>query len=732
MAPCRIVVGRLLAVALLWGGAAGLAAAQHGEEIAGPPLPPPPAAPIIIRLPVEAPTSPTAAIDPREVEGLIAVLEDPAGRARLIGQLKALVSLGKAQEPESKGGIGANVILGLSERIGQASQQIVAAAAALADIPALVVDLVATVADPEARSRFLILAVKLGAVLGAGFLIEAGAFGLLRRPRRALSAVPNGSGVVARSTRLIGRALIDFLPLVLFAFVATSVLAGVGLAGGLRVGAVAVVNAYVLVRAMLVLAQAALAPDAPALRLIPLADETAHYLVIWVRRFVVLGVVGYFAAEAALLLGLPPGGHQTLLKLVGLIAAALAIIFVLQNRQAVAGWIRGRQAVFGARVEGLRARAAEIWHLVAVPYVGLVYLVWALGLAGGFAALIKGSILTVAIVVGAWAAAYLVGRAIERGFALSSELKGRHPGLEARANRYLPMLHVLLRGLVLIVAGLALLQVWGLETLAWLSSGAGRRLAGGAVTVLLILVISFALWELAALALERGLGGGEDGSRRMGRARTLLPMLRKAVALVLATLAALLILSELGVNIAPLLAGAGAVGLAVGFGSQKLIQDIITSASMLVDDTVAVGDTVRIGEHAGVIENLSIRSLTLRDSAGALHVIPFSAVAAIVNMSKDFSYANVDVPLDYKTDFDQALAALAKAGQAAKDDPAVATFILEPLEILGADKFGEVAVLVKARMKTLPGKHWAVQRALNRQVKAQFASMGVLFGYKPN
>jgi small conductance mechanosensitive channel len=179
------------------------------------------------------------------------------------------------------------------------------------------------------------------------------------------------------------------------------------------------------------------------------------------------------------------------------------------------------------------------------------------------------------------------------------------------------------------------------------------------------------------------------------------------------------------VDIAPLLAGAGVVGLAVGFGSQKLVQDVISGVFNLLEDTIAVGDVVQVGSHAGVVEAMSIRSIRLRDLSGNLHTIPFSGVDTVTNMTKQFSYYLMEVGIAYRENTDHVTEILKEIGAELQEDAEYGPNILEPLEVLGVDGFRDSAVIIKARIKTKPIMQWWVGREFNRRMKHRFDALGI-------
>ncbi|MGA0315558.1 MAG: mechanosensitive ion channel family protein [Alphaproteobacteria bacterium] len=209
------------------------------------------------------------------------------------------------------------------------------------------------------------------------------------------------------------------------------------------------------------------------------------------------------------------------------------------------------------------------------------------------------------------------------------------------------------------------------------------------------------------------------------RAKTLLPLLRTTLLVILSTLVVLVTLSELGLNIGPLLAGAGVVGLAVGFGAQTLVKDIITGIFILTEDQIAVGDVVRIGSHSGLVEQLTLRTIRLRDTAGNVHIVPFSEVTTVENMTKEFSRYLFEIGIAYREDTDQVTDVLHGIGRDMEADEVYGPMIVEPLEVLGVDSFGDNAVNIRARITTQPIMQWRVGREFNRRMKKRFDELSI-------
>jgi len=257
-----------------------------------------------------------------------------------------------------------------------------------------------------------------------------------------------------------------------------------------------------------------------------------------------------------------------MLKAVALVLAALTIIFLLQNRAIIAGWIAGQPPTASGWVR-IRRTLAEIWHLFAILYILGIYLIYALHMEGGFTYVLRATVLSLIIIVAARLLARFVQGLSRRGFAIKQELKAQFPTLEQRANRYIPILTGLASAIIYILALLAVLQAWNVGAFAWFGSELGRRVTGNALSIGMVVIIALALWEISASAIERYLTtiDASDAPRRT-RIRTLLPLMRTALLCVIIVVSSLMILSHLGIDIAPLLAGAGVAGLAIGFGSQ--------------------------------------------------------------------------------------------------------------------------------------------------------------------
>ncbi len=730
----RRLAGRLatglaaLAVAVM--AVAAPAASQAPAQNAAPRAAVPKAAPASSAAPSTAPAAaaqlpPGTTVD--QLRTLVDTLKDDSKRARLVSELELMLAAQqKTQAPATAPGVGARVIAGVSERIDNISHHLVRAASVVLDVPRLAHQLGAQVSSPETRARWGAVAWKVLLALIAGALAAIVVRYALRRPRRAIEA-RTIANVWARLLYAIAWLALALAPIAAFAAAGYAVLPLVEPSEVARLIALALVNAIALARAVTAIAEAVLMPETPGLRALPVRDEDASYAYVWVRRLANVAIYGWMLAEAAVLLGLSPEAYDALIKLVGLVVALLAIVLVLQTRHAVADWLAGRHLPKGTarRWGGMRARLADIWHVVAILYVGGMYAVWALDVRNGFAFVGRASLLTVVILVAARLAAQAVRQGSARMFAISEEMRHRFPGLEARANRYLAVLQSVAVALVCLAAAFAILASWGIDSVAWIDSDIGRQVTARAILIAAVIAGAVVAWEICSALIERTLSHREGGVRVTQRARTLLPLARTATGVVLTGLAGLIVLAEVGVNIGPLLAGAGVIGLAVGFGSQTLVKDLVTGVFILSEDQIAVGDVVTAGGHSGLVEALTIRTLRMRSLDGNVHIIPYSEVSAVENFTKDYSRYVFEVGVAYREDVDEVAEVLKAIGKEMQDDPTFGPKIIGPLEVLGLDLFGDNAVVLKARITTLPIEQWTVGREFNRRMKKKFDELGI-------
>ena len=262
-----------------------------------------------------------------------------------------------------------------------------------------------------------------------------------------------------------------------------------------------------------------------------------------------------------------------------------------------------------------------------------------------------------------------------------------------------------------------------IQTVAAWAFGSGLR-------VLFIAFLAYALVRITTLVVTRfehevTRGTSVDALERAKRARTLGGLVNHVATVLIVGIAVLMILREFQLDIAPILTGAGIAGLAIGFGAQTLVRDVISGFFMILEDQVRVGDVAVVNGTGGAVEQINLRTIVLRDLEGTVHVIPNGEIKTLANRSKDFSYYVIDLGIDYADDVDQAIEVVQQTAAELRQDPAFAPHILDALEMLGVDDFGASSVSLRFRIKTLPLSQWTVGRELRRRVKKAFDQHGL-------
>ncbi|MCP9473451.1 MAG: mechanosensitive ion channel family protein [Nitrospira sp.] len=265
----------------------------------------------------------------------------------------------------------------------------------------------------------------------------------------------------------------------------------------------------------------------------------------------------------------------------------------------------------------------------------------------------------------------------------------------------------------------------------WLAQFVERSMQwgmGSGIRVVLIgigMVLLLTIVRQALARVRRLLEGALPTPAQRQRAETLTQVLRDVARVFIVAVGTMMVLSEIGIDLKPLLAAAGLGGLAIGFGAQSLVKDVISGFFILLEDSIAVGDVVEIAGVSGLVEEVKLRSIRLRDVSGSVHVVPNGIVDRVKNMTKGFSFYVFDVGVAYKEDVDRVMAVLVEIAEELRADPLYADDILEPLEMLGVDRFDDSAVIIRCRLKTVPSKQWRVGREMNRRIKKTFDAKGI-------
>jgi hypothetical protein len=563
------------------------------------------------------------------------------------------------------------------------------------------------------------VALALTAAAAVEFSLRRLARRLLRRLEGAAPAKPATWAALRRALVVLARLGLETVPALGIVVVGWAV-AGSFLGGqaNSRLTILAVTYAYALCAALLGLTRMLLSPA-----LLRVEESAAAYLTNWTRRLVFIAFTGYALGEAWLFLNVSPVAHDAFQKGVGLVLCGCLGFIVLRNREAVRVRLSAPEGHFGPAATW-RNRAAAGWHGVALFCIASGWIVWAIELPLGYGAALRYVLATGALLFGTRLVLLPLGGGLERLI----PAKGDGSGIYARLRLYMPLLAWGLRLVVYLLAGLALLQLYGLDALTWLQSDPwGRSILSSAAKLVTTVVLALAVWEAVNTAVQRHLDKlhREAQLARSARLRTLLPLLRTALMVAIFVVAGLTVLSEIGINIAPLLAGAGIMGVAIGFGSQKLVQDLITGISLLLENAMQVGDWVTVSGLSGKVEALSVRTIRLRALDGSVHIIPFSSVTSVTNVNRGIGNAAVNVTVEYGEDTDRVSEELKGIVSAMRDEPDLGGKMLSDLQLWGVDKLDGASVTIAGQVVCTDSGRWAVQREFNRRMIKRFQELGI-------
>ena len=490
----------------------------------------------------------------------------------------------------------------------------------------------------------------------------------------------------------------------------------------------ALIDVYLVCRAILIVSAFLVAPDVSGLRLIHIRDKSALLAHKKVLHLVCVGGAGVALANAAVPLGLSEEAHVAMLKAIALIVHTMIAIAICHCQKPVAECIR-EQGREHRSFSFLGNWLADMWAVLAIFFVLALWFVWALDVRNGYRTLFHLGAISVVLLVAARVVLIIALGALGRIFHF--EANGHYAGkliAHRRAHRYYPLIRRLIHTVIAIPTVIALLEVWGVHVLRLFASGSvAYGIASALATIGVAAVFAVFVWEgtnvLVEHHLERWTVRGD--LLRAARLRTLLPMLRTALFIVMVMVVVLTGLSEIGVNTGPLLASASIFGVALGFGSQKLVQDLITGIFLLMENAIQVGDSVTLADVSGTVEHLSIRTVRLRGDDGSLYTVPFSSVSTVNNANRGIGNAAVRVSIMTGQDVDLAILTLKEIGTELREDDAFKDGILSDFNLWGVDAVDGSTVKLAGQIRCSDGARWRVQREFNRRILNKFCARGI-------
>ncbi|HYM32138.1 MAG TPA: mechanosensitive ion channel family protein, partial [Candidatus Cybelea sp.] len=431
-----------------------------------------------------------------------------------------------------------------------------------------------------------------------------------------------------------------------------------------------------------------------------------------------VAVIGLIAVELFRQLGLDDAECRLLSLIVGTVFAAAALVVVWTRRASVAARIKAT-AVGQPQIAH---HLADYWHVPAMAYGVLVWLLWMLNQLDTDPHRSGAGLVTVLIPV-----LYVpVTRGLLR---LYTKFVARP---DARGNRRVPSSVAIAMHIGLLASTIYVLaEVWGVPVDSMMQTPMGHAFARAALHVGLALVLAFAAWEFIEALLHRHLSPREVGGtveEASARLRTLLPLLRTVTLFALVAIAAMVVLSSIGVDIGPLLAGAGVIGLAIGFGTQTLVRDVVSGILFLIEDAFRIGDYIEVDKLRGTVEVISLRSMRLRHHRGAVHTLPYGQIRSLTNYTRDWVIDKIELTVPHGTDIEKVRKLLKKIGQELTDDPELGPKLIEPLKSQGIARITDSGLVVRIKFMSQPREQFAVRRKALSRILEVFAENGIDLG----
>jgi small-conductance mechanosensitive channel len=503
----------------------------------------------------------------------------------------------------------------------------------------------------------------------------------------------------------------------------------------------AVLLASYYIKAFILAADLGLSPKEPALRIFPLQDEDAAFLGRWTNRLVIAGIGFATFAYIFKYAGLKSELFYMLYGFSGIVVNFLLILMIWNSRKRVAKLIWAADAVAPESHQPVREKLAKSWHILAILYTILIGSYWFANAMDGRGAILEllVTLFLIPLFIGIdqWVQKLLkiaVGE-LPEVIDLSGDPEDNPPDTAIKNEEikcFVPLISTGFRVVLVISFLFAVLKLWGLDL------PVGRLLTRTAFSTVGALLFGYIGWQYIRTVIDRklkeempdGLEDMEEGGAGGSRTATLLLLLRKFVLAVMIVMISLIVLSSLGINIAPLIAGAGVIGLAIGFGAQTLVKDIISGIFFLIDDAFRVGDYIETAGTKGMVEHISLRSLRLRHPRGPVFTIPFGGMGTVKNNSRDYIIEKLDFRVRYNTDVDKVRKVIKKINKTIQRDENLGPVLLDKIKSQGVRELDDSAMIMRVKFKTIPGEQFIVRREVFRMIQEAFRENGIEFAHR--
>ncbi|QDH16723.1 mechanosensitive ion channel domain-containing protein [Swingsia samuiensis] len=471
-------------------------------------------------------------------------------------------------------------------------------------------------------------------------------------------------------------------------------------------------------------------PHNPNIRLIPTTNLIAARFTRWLGCLILAPTLIICFINLNTQLNISSRALDALIRAIVLIEHILIALFIWRMRHVVSNALTPTAAGKSKKLWSFFATIAKAWWIPAMFIDISLWIVWAAHLSGGYHWILTTTGITVAILIVSRIVAVLAYGLQDRFFRLNPALNERFPDLQKRADHYYPLAHATLTGIIVFLTIISIVEAWGFPIFGFfLKNSLGQHISNTGVITIVSIIIAILIWETINIILINQINHFQNAgfSSRATRLKTILPIIRTVFLIIIIVTVIVTILAQIGINITPLLTGAGIMGAAIAFGSQSLVKDFITGFFMLVEDAIQVGDWVTTGGVSGIVENLSIRTVKIRDTDGDLHIIPFSSVTSIANTARGYNKIIIKQQLDLSEDFSRVVSIMTKVVKDMRADDVFGPLILSDYNDLGVDKTDSSGATLRGEIWTTPMMKWKVQREFYKRIANLFAAEKIKF-----
>lgn len=549
---------------------------------------------------------------------------------------------------------------------------------------------------------------------------------------------PKSYGSVLKAAIL--RAALLFGSIAVFAFGSVGLFIGFEWSPFIEHIVTSLLAGVIIMRVIVMIAVFVLAPKVDGLRLLPLDKAAARDIFAWILAIGGIGLVGYLGVDTIDRMDIAAPSLLAIESIAGLLFVT-ALVAAFWRTDLVGHRIVATPGGDGVAVTGALLPAPGNFRLVLSNVIVLVaFMLWLLGIDAVLWTLVTLSLLFPAIALSRTMINHIFDN-VEDQTPIAAEHdndleEADPPGIPSRYQLYRPIAYRLVRFVLTIAAILTLCAIWDVTSLLSATSDSlAEKIFGFVIDVVFALLVADLIWTWAKTAIERKLASiptPEPGSSPGPEARmaTLLPMIKKVLLITIIIMVTLIFLSSLGVNVAPILAGAGVLGIALGFGAQALVRDIFSGVFFLIDDAFRVGEYIEMGDLRGTVEAVSIRSLRVRHHRGALHTIPYGELKSLTNYSRDWVIMKLEFRVPFDTDIKLIKKIVKKVGAKLKENPDYGHHIIQDLKSQGVRRMEEFNMVVGVKFMAVPGEQWTIRRDSYQMIRDEFEKNGIVFAQR--